>query len=280
VIVPTRDRPAELTACLESFAALRYPVDRWELIVANDGGPPGAGIPAHTASRVPLRVLDLPHRGPAAARNAAARAGAGELLAFTDDDCLVDADWLTAFARGFAEIGADALGGGTSLPEPAWLGMRASQFVVDFLTAYQTSATGDPLLIVSNNAAYRRTAFEAAGGFDERFPIAAAEDLEMGRRMARLGYRQRAWPAARVLHCHRLSAWGHVRQQFRYGRGGYYFRLITSPAEERRNDHGFYQGLAAAVWRSSLPWGSGALIGAAQAAYQVGMLRERLRRSA
>lgn len=276
MIVPTRDRPNELAACVESFAALRYPSDRWELIVVNDGGRPCAAVAANPHG-LPLRVLDRPHGGPAAARNAGAQEAVGDYLAFTDDDCVVEPDWLSAFARGFTEAQAGALGGGTLLPEPAWLGMRASQFVVDVVTAHQRDATGNPLLIVSNNAAYRRSVFESVGGFDERFPMAAAEDMEMGRRLARLGYRQQSWPAARVCHCHRLTSWGHVRQQFRYGRGGYHLRRMES-SSERGLDRGFYSSMARALWCSSLPRGSGVLIAAAQVAYRAGVLRERLGR--
>lgn len=279
MIIPTRDRPGELAACLASLAALCYPADRWELIVANDGGRPNAGLDARVAGALPLRVLDLPHGGPASARNAGARAAVGDYLAFTDDDCLVDPNWLRAFAQGFAATEADALAGGTLVPDAAWLGMRASQLVVDVLVAHQRTAAGDPVLLVSNNAAYRRTVFEAAGGFDERFPAAAAEDLELGRRMIQLGHRQRSWPSARVWHCHRLSAWGHVRQQFRYGRGGYHLQRLETHRDgtpDRSFDRGFYRALAVGVWQSALPWGSGTVIGAAQLAYHVGVLCERL----
>ena len=126
-----------------------------------------------------------------------------------------------------------------------------------------------------------RAAFTAVGGFNETFPLAAGEDMELGYRLAAHGYRQQYWPAAKVWHHHNLSGWGHVRQQFRYGRGGHFFLqavaelakkgLVIQPGSARN----FYLALGASLRQQQEPWSFAALIAVAQAAYRLGQFYQR-----
>jgi glycosyltransferase involved in cell wall biosynthesis len=86
VVIPVRDDPAGVLAVTAALEAQTLPRDRFEVIVAVDGGeaptvPPG------------VRVEAEPPRNSYAARNRAARA---EVLAFTDADCVPEPDWLEA----------------------------------------------------------------------------------------------------------------------------------------------------------------------------------------
>src|SRR5262249_55512081 len=103
VIIPTYMRPQQLQDCLEGLACQNYPRDRYEVIVVDDGSPDmpePVTTPFH--ARMQLRLLRAPHGGPAAARNAGAREAAGDLLAFTDDDCVPSSGWLQALAHGIS----------------------------------------------------------------------------------------------------------------------------------------------------------------------------------
>src|SRR5262245_55423707 len=101
VVIPTYNRPQTLDECLHSFTKLDYPRDSWELILVNDGGKEKltASLNPYFQQALPLRILEVPHAGPAAARNAGARIATGAYLAFTDDDCMVASDWLEQFSR-------------------------------------------------------------------------------------------------------------------------------------------------------------------------------------
>src|SRR4051794_34400017 len=115
IIIPTYSRPEALTNCLEAIALLDYPRDRFEVIVVDDGSPrPADQIVASFSSRFAVRSLRQQHAGPAAARNQGAAGARGDFLAFTDDDCLPDRDWLRIFARHFA-ANPDYLIGGRTL---------------------------------------------------------------------------------------------------------------------------------------------------------------------
>lgn len=282
VVIPTRNRPERLAACLYSFCQLDYPASAWELIVVNDGGDHSfTAVSPQLQQSLPLKLINVPQAGPAAARNRGAAEAAYEYLAFTDDDCRVTADWLHQFAAGFAQTGCDALGGAWCNPQPDKLAMRAAQFLVEFMYDYMRDEGHNHLLLVSNNVVYKRAAFTAVHGFNETFPLAAGEDMELGFRLVAHGYRQGYWPAARVWHHHNLSNWGHVQQQFRYGRGGHFF--LQAIAEQAQNGlviqpgsaRNFYMALGESVKQQGEPWSFLALVAVAQAAYRLGQFYQR-----
>jgi len=225
VVIPTRNRPRRLLACLESFRRMEYPADLWELIVVDDGGEQSfALIPEGLRRGLPLRRLEIRSSGPAAARNAGAKVASGEYLAFTDDDCLVEPDWLTQLSSGFAGGKWDALGGRSLNPIPEDAGATAWHLLIEFLYEYLRDENGNCLLLVANNAAYKREAFEAVGGFDPQFPWAAAEDRDLSFRLYAAKFALGYHPGAKVWHyLEGVSGRRYLTRQFFYGRGGFYF---------------------------------------------------------
>lgn len=250
--------------------------------MVNDGGKASfTAVSPQLHQSLPLKLIDAPQAGPAAARNQGAAEAAYDYLAFTDDDCQVTPDWLAQFATGFGYTGCDALGGAWCNPQPDKMAMRAAQFLIEFMYDYMRDETRNSLMLVSNNVAYKRAAFTVVGGFDETFPLAAGEDMELGFRLVAHGYRQGHWPAAQVWHHHNLSSWGHIRQQFRYGRGGHFF--LQAIAEQSQNGsavqpgsaRNFYRALGGSVRQQGERWTFGALVAVAQVAYRLGQFYQR-----
>ncbi len=281
VIIPTRNRPQQLANCLMSFTSLVYPIEAWELIVVNDGGDSSfLAVKDELKASLPLQMLTIEQAGPAAARNAGAMVAAGEILAFTDDDCRVTPDWLSSLATGFAETGCEAIAGRTLNPQPHRAGMQASQFLVEFLYRHQRDENGRLLTFVSNNVAIRRCVFEANNGFDTTFPLAAAEDMDLSLRLVCDGHCLAYFSSAQVWHHHQLDAWGHVKQQVRYGRGGYYFvqkKETYHDVTHVANDS-FNRELWLALRQSDLQLKTRILVLFGQLAYRLGMVFERVRR--
>lgn len=108
VVVPTCDRPATLSRCLDTLAALEYPTylghPNYEVVVV-DNAPHRPGTAALVAARDDQRVRYAaePRRGVAHARNRGLAEAKGEIVAYADDDVTVDPDWLRALAAGFAD---------------------------------------------------------------------------------------------------------------------------------------------------------------------------------
>ena len=214
VVVPVRDRPAGLARLL---AALRAdPATRGLPVVVVDDG-----------SVVPVRAPDgvrvLRHeesRGPAAARNAGARAAATEAVVFLDSDCVPRPGWPAALLPHLADPALAAvaprivaLSGGRR----TWL--TAYETAVSALDMGEHPAPVRPLSAVSYvpSAALlvRRAAF--GSGFDEALRV--AEDVDLVWRLAAAGWRVRYEPRAEVAHAHPVATGEWLRRRAFYGTG-------------------------------------------------------------
>ncbi len=130
VAVCTWNRAELLDRTLAGMAGLRVPagVD-WELLVVDNNSSDGtpAVLARHAAAgRLPLRPLSEPKQGHTNARNCAIDHARGELIVWTDDDVLVDPDWLAEYARAAGRWPAAGFFGGTirpdyQVPPPAWV---------------------------------------------------------------------------------------------------------------------------------------------------------------
>jgi len=235
VVVPTLERPERLSGCLAALAALRAPRGGFEVLVVDDGGKSLLGpIVAAVRDRLSIRLLHVPHGGPAAARNAGAAQAGGSFLAFTDDDCRPEADWLIAFETAFDRGERGVLGGLTRNGLPGNLFSSASQSQVDYLYAYYARQPDRPRFFTSNNVALPRELFQKAGGFDVGFKHAAGEDREFSDRCRHLGHAMAYVPTAVVRHEHELGVGSFLRQHFLYGRGARRFHALRARRQSQR----------------------------------------------
>lgn len=173
-IVATRDRPAMLEEALTSILNQTIPPD--EIIVADDSERQSA---RQLPEKFPVRMVFTGGAGPAVARNAAVREAQYPWLAFCDDDDL----WLPprlAAQRKAMRPGIDLIYGDTANAE----GQRPPP--------YHDEAEGAvfrPLLldnrITTSTVLLRRSAFDRAGGFDDRF--CPAEDYRLWLMVSRFG---------------------------------------------------------------------------------------------
>lgn len=225
VIIPTRNRPEQLRRCLAAALALEPPGGGIELIVVDDD-PDGSAAPvlAEADRDERIRYLTATGGGPATARNLGAARASGEILAFTDDDCEPAPGWLLGFAVALSVSGAGAAAGHTTNGATGACS-QASQLVISALGRSSLDERG-PTFVASNNVCFRREPFLELGGFDESFPLAAAEDRDLCERWIEAGHRFAAAPEAIVVHRHYLSVPGFWRQHFRYGQGAYAFHGI------------------------------------------------------
>jgi GT2 family glycosyltransferase len=194
--MPTYNRPAALDRALARITDLDVPSGGYEVVIVDDGSPAAAGIPAlleswAARSKVPLRYESVsPNRGPCAARDQAWRMAAGEWIAFTDDDCVPEPDWLVRLLA--AAEDADVVQGRTQPdPERAHLlshPLARSISIDKFSDYFQTC-----------NMLYRRRLLEELDGFDRSFRM-IADDTDLGWRARDAGARIAFEPSALVTH--------------------------------------------------------------------------------
>jgi GT2 family glycosyltransferase len=213
VIVCTRNGRERIGACMRAIRSLRGA--EHETIVVDDGSDDGTAD--HISHHFPeVKLLRLDPVGLSAARNAGAAAAQGEILAFTDDDCEPDNEWLARLARIYHD-GRFAAAGGPNLPP----------IPRDQTEAVVRAAPGAPSHVMLDdeeaehlpgcNLSVTRAAFAAVGGFDPRFRT-AGDDVDFCWRLRDAGHRLGFAPGAFVWHWRRPSLRAFLSQQAGYGR--------------------------------------------------------------
>ena len=287
MVIPTHNRPEQLEACLAALSESTQPRESFEVVVVDDGGTVQLteAIEAH-GDGLQIHLCRQDRAGPAAARNRGAALARGELLVFTDDDCLPEPDWLPALARRSETRPSHLIGGRTinALPDNPF--SSASQNLVSYLYEYSANRGGRPGwsgFFASNNLAVPVEGFAQVGGFDERFPLAAGEDRDFCDRWVAQDLPMMFVPDARIRHAHRLGFASFVRQQWNYGRGAFHFResrLRRGAQPLRPQPLSFYLNLLRYPYRGGItPKATfeAALLAASQGVNALGYLYEKQR---
>jgi GT2 family glycosyltransferase len=237
VVLCTRDRADSLRVAVESILATGYR-DLEVLLVDNAPRTSATRDVVESLHDPRLRYVLEPRPGLSRARNAGIGAAAGGLLAFTDDDVRVDADWIEGLARGLTRSPSVGLITGTVAPTE--LETRAQHY---FENKVQWGGAYVPRLFdlgenrhehplypyaaglfgTGANFAITRRAFERVGPFDAALgagsPVDGGEDLDYFLRVLRSGLSIAHEPAALVWHSHRRDDEDLVRQMSGYGAG-------------------------------------------------------------
>lgn len=167
VVVPTRNRPKDLIRCLDSLQpSFQIDAPSYEVIVTNDGDLPLD--PSMEATYPWVRFTNGPRRGPASNRNHGATYAEGEWLLFTDDDCIPDRGWLTAYQKAITEHRDSSAFEGSISP--------LGQLDRDLADCPVNENGG---CFWSANICVKRDLFSAIGGFDEAFLLPAHEDQDL-----------------------------------------------------------------------------------------------------
>jgi glycosyltransferase involved in cell wall biosynthesis len=287
VVIPTRDRPTRLRECLDALSRQDYPRGSWEVVVVDDGTPAPERVADALApfrSRHDIQLIAQQHAGPASARNAGAARARFDYLAFTDDDCLPHPYWLSELATAFVRTPDAVLGGRVLNGLASNLCSEASHQLVSYVVDYFLNKSAP--FFPSNNLALSRATFDAIGGFDVRFPLAAGEDRDLCAKCRRIGARLIPAPDALVEHRHPLDFAGFLRQHFNYGRGAFVCRRLSAArdaGDSRIEPLRFYIDLIRQPFRGAPPSRGrlriAALLLASQVANAAGFFGERFDRN-
>jgi len=238
VIVATRDRPKYLARCLRALMALHYP--RYEVVIVDN-----TPTTAATADFIQQAYSDEPriqyvrenHPGLSLARNCGIMAAKGEILAFTDDDVVVDAYWLAELVRPFR--GRDKVACVTSLVLPLELETQAQAWFEEFggfnkgftRRVFDRNDSADIPLYpfaagrfgTGAGMAFTAAFIRSEGGFDLALGLGArtggGEDLAAFFHVIMGGYRLVYEPASLVYHLHHRDYTILRKQIYHYGAG-------------------------------------------------------------
>ena len=222
VVVCAYNAERTMDACLRSLRTMSYP--DYEVIVVNDGSTDQtlAISERHKAEYDAdpdgprLTIVTQENKGLSVARNVGAAAATGEIVAYTDSDCVPDPDWLSFLVYRFVRDGFVAVGGPNfPPPEPS------------LVPAAVAVSPGGPMHVLLNdevaehipgcNMAFTKKAIDEVNGFEAVF-AAAGDDVDFCWRLQNRGHTVGFSAAATVWHYRRNTVQAYLKQQMGYGK--------------------------------------------------------------
>jgi glycosyltransferase involved in cell wall biosynthesis len=212
IVVCAYNAGSTLHECLDALDELDYP--DYEVILVDDGSTDAT--PQIAAAFPQFRCIRQSNHGLSHARNVGWRASTGEIVAYTDADCVVDRDWMRCLMEAMLDQDVSAIGGPNITP------------ITDGWSAHCVAASpGNPSHVMFDdrhaehipgcNMAFRRDVLESLGGFDHQYR-AAGDDVDLCWRLLDQGDTIGYAPGAFVWHHRRQNVRAYLKQQIGYGR--------------------------------------------------------------
>jgi glycosyltransferase involved in cell wall biosynthesis len=212
VVVCSYNGAATLRECLDSLMRLDYA--DYEVILVDDGSTDGTREIAKEFPQVFYHYQA--NQGLSVARNVGAQMASGEIIAYTDSDCVADEHWLLYLVQAMRDQNVEAIGGPNVTPaSDGWIAkcIAASPGNPSHVMLDDQHAEHVP----GCNLAIRRTTLLGMGGFDPQFRQ-AGDDVDLCWRLLDadlpIGYA----PGAMVWHHRRATVSAFIKQQKGYGR--------------------------------------------------------------
>lgn len=210
IIIAAYNACQTITSCVRALQEQTIPCQEYEIIVVDDDSADETRQAATTAGAT---VIWRERGRPAAARNTGIQAAKGDILCFTDADCIPTPDWLENMLAPFADPMVMGCKGVYATHQPEVV----ARFVqLEYEDKYDLMRRQEQIDFVDTySAAYRREVLTAVGGFDERFDY--LEDQELSFRVAAQGHKLVFQPAAVVYHLHSNTFWKYFRKKVLIG---------------------------------------------------------------
>jgi len=221
VVIPVKNGAAKIKDLLDSLMQVDYDRDRLEIIVVDGCSTDGT---REIVSQYPVKLLVEEKPGVNAARNTGIKNSTGEIIAFTDHDCVVPRDWVKKIVEHIKDPEVGCVGGQILRYNNDFLARYADESIIPVMRIFGKkvllSKISSPVYYpVGCNFAVKREAIEKTGFFDERFEY-GFDELEFAERVCEKGYKILLTPEITVRHKHRSTVSELIKQAFRYGQGG------------------------------------------------------------
>lgn len=257
IVLCTRNRASRLLDTLIHYEKIITNIP-WNLIIVNNGSTDITQQILHDFSKrnisFLLDILYEPRKGASYARNTGWQKANGKIIAFVDDDCYPQYDFVDQIWKIFSETCLDYLGGKILLYDPSdypiTIQLRDTRLV---LSPGSFIPTG---LIHSANLAFKKEALCALDGFDEMLGAGtpfSCEDVDLISRASAAGFLGTYDPRVVVFHHHRRQSKNEVRNlihSYDIGRGAYYMKCILDPVRRKQAIKNWYWSFHNSFFRS------------------------------
>ena len=220
IIVPVRNGEQTIQSLLESIQKLEFDRNRIEVIVV-DGN--SNDKTREIVKNYPVKLVIETQEGLNLARNVGIKSSNGEIIAFTDSDCIVPKNWITTIVENFKDPKVGCVGGSAKALSADFISQYADNSIVrlmPFFTKREELEKVKPFFRhpAGCNMAFRRKIAEEVGYFDENIQF-GFDEVEFADRICRAGYTMVLDPKVIVWHKHRSTLSQFLTQNFRYGKG-------------------------------------------------------------
>ena len=221
IIVPIKNMVRTVKMLLDSLMNLDYDYNKLEILFIDGDSTDGT---REIVSKYPVQLIQQEGQGLNAARNTGIKYSSGEIIAYTDGDCIVPSDWAKNIIHNFWDPSVAFVGGTME-------GYHKHDIYSNYMdeTFFQVTPgfsirieTTDLRLMefpAGANMAFRRTALERVRFFDEDINY-GFDDLQPVEEMSFKGFRIVLDPQVNIFHRHRSNLKELLKQHFNYGRGG------------------------------------------------------------
>ena len=231
IIIPTFNGASRIASCLVALSE-QTAGRNVEILVIDDGSTDSTkdavGGYAH------IRLISQANAGPASARNRGAMEAKGEILLFTDDDCVPLPDWLDAMLAPFQD---PEVVGAKGIYRTLQKSLAARFVQLEYEDKYRLMNRLPTIdFIDTYSAAFRRERFLEMGGYDTSFPVACAEDVELSYRMSARGWKMKFVPGAVVYHTHPDTLSKYLKKKYKFA----YWRVLAvrkNPSKAVKDSH-------------------------------------------
>jgi glycosyltransferase involved in cell wall biosynthesis len=224
VVIPTYNRSRLLEDCIDSLLKQDYPKEKFEIIIVDDGSTerlPFDSRSIYFSCRATIRYFKFGiNKGAGAARNMGLDMAVGEIVAFTDDDCIAESSWLRRISDTFLHF-PDAAAVGGAVLNPGNSALSWASYIIGFSSWFPTGKIRRINNIPTCNIAYKRDEIKN-NRFSEEYKDTVFEDSLFNYELASRGKSFIFDPEIKIIH----NKWGHsfdgrifYQEQVRYANG-------------------------------------------------------------